>query len=179
MHNNDTNPLWAHNAGLIDAAILLIGRLQREAHPGFNYAQAVGPHLRHIIEHYTALLAALDSPSGLVDYDARERDLALQSVPQVTLAKLTTLRTRFETLMHSHGPAASLATSLTTRLQTGPAGELSIMSNTSLGRELCFLSSHTVHHFAVLVHLCHAAGVELGHDFDKAPATLAHERQAA
>ena len=179
MQNNDTAPLWAHNASLLSAAILLIERLQREAHAGFNYAQAVGPHLRHIIEHYTALLAALDASTGLVDYDARERDLALQSVPQVTIAKLQSLRARFEALITAEGPAASLTTLLTTRLQAGPVGELSVTSITSLGRELCFLSSHTVHHFAVLVHLCQAAGVDLGHDFGKAPATLAHERQAA
>ena len=176
MHtDNDNNPLWTHNASLLGQAIEMVVRLQNEALPSFHYAQAIGPHLRHIIEHYTALLAALESPSGLVDYDGRERDLTLQSVPQATVAKLQELRAR----MHVLAPATDLDTRLTTRLQAGPVGEFSITAVTSLGRELSFLSSHTVHHFAVMAQYCKTAGVDLGHDFGKAPATLAYERQSA
>ena len=36
MQNNDTAPLWAHNASLLSAAILLIERLQREAKRALN-----------------------------------------------------------------------------------------------------------------------------------------------
>jgi hypothetical protein len=50
---------------------------------------------------------------------------------------------------------------------------------TTLGRELLFLSSHTVHHFALVAQYCRAAGVEPEQDFGKAPATRAFERLAA
>jgi len=179
MQTDNSNPLWNHNAGLLGQAIEMVVRLQNEAQPGFHYPQAIGPHLRHIIEHYTALLAALDSPSGLVDYDGRERDMTLQSVPQATVSKLNELRARMHFLASVHSPATALDTPLTTCLKAGPVGEISVTSSTSLGRELSFLSSHTVHHFAVMAQYCKSAGVDLGHDFGKAPATLAYERQSA
>jgi hypothetical protein len=64
-------------------------------------------------------------------------------------------------------------------LQAGNAGELTVTVETTLGRELMFLSSHTVHHFALVAQYSKAAGVDLGHDFGKAPATVAFERKAA
>jgi hypothetical protein len=34
-----------------------------------------------------------------------------------------------------------------------------------------------VHHFALMAHYCKLAGVDLGPDFGKAPATVAFERK--
>jgi uncharacterized damage-inducible protein DinB len=170
--------LWHYNSALLLQAITMIERLQVQAAPNFVYAQAVGPHVRHIIEHYEALLRHLDTATSTsVDYDARERDMAVQSQPDVTKAKLRAVATRLDSL--SHQAAWQLDTPLQTCLQTGAQGELQMMVPTSLGRELLFLSSHTVHHFALLGHYCKAAGVDLGHDFGKAPSTLAFERKAA
>jgi hypothetical protein len=66
-----------------------------------------------------------------------------------------------------------------TCLKTGEAGDMELTVPSTLGRELLFLSSHTVHHFALLGNYCKAAGVEMGADFGKAPATVAFERHAA
>jgi len=179
MPTHTTSALWIYNASLLEQAAAMVVRLQNEATADFNYAQAIGPHLRHIIEHYTALLQALDSEAWLVDYDARERDLTLQSLPQASVAKLQELRARMLFLASTRGPYAAMNTPLSTCLQVGTAGELRVTVLTSLGRELTFLASHTVHHFAVLAQYSKAAGIDLGHHFGKAPATLAYERQSA
>jgi len=175
----NTTTLWLYNHNLLDQASDLILRLRSEAFPGFRYEQAIGPHIRHIIEHYTALFAALESPHGLVDYDARDRDMRTQSEANITLAKLGELQAKILRMTEMRGLQLSLSRPLVTRLQAGNKGELTREVATTLGRELMFLSSHTVHHFALLGLYSKAAGVDMGHDFGKAPATLAHELKAA
>lgn len=184
MHNPNApiaatdHPLWQHNRILLAQAIEVIDRLQNQASPSFNYAQAVGPHLRHIIEHYQALMASLSQrPPTCVDYDARQRAVDVQSRSEATRVCLDNLLTEWAIL--EADVALTLHMPLTTRLQSGVLGEYAIEVPTTLGRELLFLSSHTVHHFALLGHYCKAAGVDLGPDFGKAPSTLAFERQSA
>jgi hypothetical protein len=45
-------------------------------------------------------------------------------------------------------------------------------SNSSLRRELQFLISHTIHHYALIATLCARDGFELPADFGVAPSTL-------
>lgn len=173
--NTQTQALWQYNRALLTQAMETVQRLQAQARPGFDYAQAVGPHLRHIIEHYQALLRALrPAARRCVDYDERERDLDVQSRSEATLQALRQLMAEMAT--QAQNPDWRLDLPLETRLRSGPAGEFEVVVPTTLGRELLFLSSHTVHHFALLGHYCKAAGVDLGPDFGKAPATVAFER---
>lgn len=173
-----TCTLWQHNTFLLQQAVDLVDRLQAQAKPGFNYAQAVGPHLRHIIEHGQALLDALkNTGTPRVDYDARQRALDVQTQSHVTRIRLKQLMT--DMALHEGDVSKDLNLPMTTLLQSGAGGETAVEVQTTLGRELLFLASHTVHHFALVGHYCKAAGVDLGPDFGKAPATLAFERQVA
>ena len=170
--------LWQYNMALLTQTTAMIDALQAGASPTFQYAQAVGPHVRHILEHYQALIAHVESPeSSSVDYDARDRDMLVQSQPASTKAKVVWVRARLGALAKQ--PELVLSTPLSTRLKTGEAGDTELTVPSTLGRELLFLSSHTVHHFALLGHYCKAAGVEMDADFGKAPATVAFERLAA
>jgi hypothetical protein len=45
------------------------------------------------------------------------------------------------------------------------------------GRELQFLVSHTVHHFAMIGGICRALEVEMEENFGVAPSTLRHRAQ--
>ncbi len=178
MHRTSapTSPaaLWQYNAVLLTQAIAMVERLLAQARPGFVYARAVGPHLRHIVEHYQAVLTALPTASRCVDYDARDRDLRMQSEPEATLGALRQTITQLSICAEDAGH--TLAMPLATRLQAGLSGELEATVPTTLGRELLFLASHTVHHYALLGHYCREAGVDLGPDFGKAPATIAFEQ---
>jgi uncharacterized damage-inducible protein DinB len=169
--------LWDYNAHLLMQALNLVQRLQNEAALGFNFSQAVGPHVRHIIEHYAALIDTLEGVSAILCYDARERNLVLQNVPDMAAAKLQKLIANL--LQLALAKSWHLDSSLATTLKTGTQGELEITVNTSLGRELLFLSSHTVHHFALLNQYAQRAGVDMGVNFGKAPATLAYERKTS
>jgi hypothetical protein len=172
--NNSAAALWQYNAALLAQAGAMVTRLGAEAAADFDYARAVGPHLRHIIEHYLALVNALAAGDRCVCYDARTRDLRVQTDPAATLSALKHLTDSFAALAHEK--SLVLQTPLLTRLLAGARGEIEHTVETTLGRELLFLSSHTVHHFAPLGQYCRNAGVELGHDFGKAPATLAFEQ---
>jgi uncharacterized damage-inducible protein DinB len=170
--------LWQYNTVLLTQVIAMIEALQAGAGPTFQYAQAVGPHVRHILEHYQALIVHLESPeSSSVDYDARDRDMLVQSQPEATKVRVRWVEARLGAL--SERPGLVLNTPLPTRLKTGETGDMELTVPSTLGRELLFLSSHTVHHFALLGHYCKAAGVEMNPDFGKAPATVAFERLAA
>ena len=176
--------LWAYNMGLLSQAVVMIERLKLEANADFNYAQAVGPHARHIIEHYQALLKGLDGLTALnsgaghrIDYDGRLRDLALQSQPDVTLASLREIQGTMRSQCFENPLSLSLDTSVHTVFQVGLQGEIDVVTHSTLGRELLFVGSHTVHHFALMAHYCKLAGVDLGADFGKAPSTVAFERK--
>ncbi len=172
--NAEVSELCTYNIELLKQMSGVIDLLQQQASETFNYAQAVGPHLRHVIEHYSALLNTVHGEGRCIDYDARERNLAIQNVPVVTLAKIQNLIDQFEALAAE--PELQPDQPLQTRLRSGLAGEREFIVSTTLARELLFLASHAVHHFALVGHYCNDAGVELGHDFGKAPSTIAFER---
>ncbi|MEC9405895.1 MAG: hypothetical protein VX549_01320 [Pseudomonadota bacterium] len=130
----------------------------------------VGPHLRHIVDHYNCLAHGVTQ--GLIDYDARERcrqtELSVARARQVLQAIRQALAE-----LRRHPDVA-----LTVRLATDPGG-VSIESRSSLARELQFVQGHAVHHFALVRAVLDAIGVHLPESFGKAPATLRHERASA
>ena len=171
----DVTALYTYNIDLLTQILNVIEVLQHQAAATFNYAQAVGPHLRHVIEHYSAFLHAIAQDVVCVDYDARDRNLAVQNVPAITLSKIHDLIDQFRALAEQN--ALSLDHPVRTRLKSGLTGEQDFLVASTIGRELLFLSSHTVHHFALVSRYCRDAGVDLGHDFGKAPSTIAFERR--
>ncbi len=132
--------------------------------------QPVGAQYRHILEHYQSFLAGL--PAGRIDYDARPRDARLE-VSRFA-AKEVTLR-HFAGLGALDGAGDwELLVRMDCGDKVGTQWRLS-----SVGRELQFLCSHTVHHFALIALLLDDAEVELGAEFGVAPSTLAYQRTAS
>jgi hypothetical protein len=133
---------------------------------------AVGPHVRHVIEHYEALHRA--AATGRVDYDRRPRDAAIESVPAIAVARLRRLQAEL-----ARWTAVELGADITVRLLGGVSGEHEFTVRSSLGRELMFVASHAVHHYALLVTHCRALDVPLPDGFGVAPATVAWRRAGA
>jgi hypothetical protein len=46
-----------------------------------------------------------------------------------------------------------------------------VVTQSTIGRELVFVTSHTIHHNAVVVYLLRAHGIEMGPRFGVSPAT--------
>jgi uncharacterized damage-inducible protein DinB len=169
---NDIVEENAHAIGqLIEMLENLPGNLYRRSF-GQRKQHVIGKHVRHIIDHYSALLSATASPGALLDYENRNRDLSLETDRRAGANRLSeilrTLRSRFSA-DHSDG-LAMLHTS----------DEQGQVVKTSVDRELVFLASHTIHHMAIIGMLAEQAGVEVGAEFGVHPSTLRYlQRQAS
>jgi hypothetical protein len=161
--------LLRFNIDLLDQAVSLVQAHEHAGAPAFgDYA---GAHLRHVIEHYEALLLRPDA--DVIDYDNRPRDRELERCAQSARARLQRLQQSLRAW-----PAATLETPIRVSSRIGVAGEIEFETRSSVGRELVFLASHAVHHFALLQVYCHEHGLSMGSRFGVAPATLAHRLQA-
>ncbi len=130
--------------------------------------QTLGRHLRHILDHYQALLEGCGA--GRIDYESRERAPGLEREPALALERLSEIRDGLARLTeHSSTPLQ-----LTYPVEEGG---VSLSLTTSLARELAFLTSHAVHHMALLGLLAQQLGVALPDDFGVHPSTLRHWRR--
>jgi len=140
------------------------------APPGVS---AVGVHFRHVFDHYHAFFIGL--AAGEIDYDARARQVPLETDRALALATALGFLTDLDRLPASLG-ARQIRVSV--RSVAGPAEEPD-WSDSTVKRELQFLVSHTVHHYALMKELLRRVGVEVGDSFGVAPSTLAALRRDA
>lgn len=131
----------------------------------------VGGHVRHCLDHIRALLDT--APGGIVDYDQRVRGTRIESDPQAARDEIRRLRHVAEAA--ADRPAAS---PLIVRVLLTP-DRPAVEAPSTLGRELAFVLSHTVHHNAMIRSMALSLGVSLPSVFGVAPSTLAHRRDQA
>jgi uncharacterized damage-inducible protein DinB len=148
----------------------LLARLGDEAFkapPGDRPRTAgVGSHLRHCLDFYRCFLRDLES--GRIDYDRRDRDLRIESDRSAALVALEDVVNRLQALDEVQADRT-----IEVRGDAGPCEDpAAAWHRSTVGRELRFLASHTVHHYALIAHLLRALGVELDEEFGVAPATL-------
>lgn len=105
----------------------------------------IGRHFRHIIEHYYSLID--NNFEGLIDYDSRERNLRLENDRQFMIASLSGVINSLETLKTDQ---SKLDSKIQVRSNEGIGEENSPLSESTIRRELQFLISHTVHHYALI-----------------------------
>ncbi|SRR5680860_1639109 len=165
--NRALNRIVEENTHAISQLVQLLdqmpGALYRRCF-GARNQHVIGKHVRHIIDHYSALLAATSGAGSLLDYENRNRDLSLETDRRAARDSLETtmdaLRRRFE------GPCESEL-----GMRHNSAGEHQTVK-TSVERELVFLASHTIHHMAIIGMLAEQAGVKVSSDFGVHPSTL-------
>lgn len=131
----------------------------------------VGGHVRHTIDHIRSLVDG--RVSGCINYDARERGTSIESLPAAASAELNALVTAVEALRRiDHQEPVTVAIMPT---RDGRAVGLS----STLGRELAFVLSHTIHHNASIRGMALVLGVTPPTTFGYAPSTLAHQDSKA
>jgi len=163
----ELSELIDYNRAVLDQALTVIAA--HEASPQADFAQHSGPHLRHVVEHYEALLEHLHERR--IDYDDRRRDPQVQRSPRFARMRLQQLSAQLASLRIEW-----LRDPLTIRLRGGLDGETVFASQSTIARELLFVASHAVHHYAMIQLYCAQDGIDLGRDFGKAPSTRHHER---
>ena len=134
--------------------------------PGPGPIGGIGAQVRHLTEFFEAFLDGLGT--GRVDYDRRSRDTRLEADPARSGELLAELQDRIESQDWPTGP-------LEVRMDEGGAR----WTSSSVERELRFLHTHTVHHFAIIRLLLEGRGAKVEPGFGLAPSTLLHRRRVA
>jgi hypothetical protein len=169
-----SDPLVDDNVSLIDQGVRLLGDLPADvftARSPATLGASIGGHLRHNLDHYACFLRGL--PVGRIDYDDRERAPHIETDPA---AAATALR-RAAAGLHELPPRA-LDREVDVRMDTGESEERP-WTRSTVRRELQFLLSHTVHHYALIAMICHQHERPVDEDFGVAPSTLKYRRRAA
>jgi hypothetical protein len=130
------------------------------------HGSSVGQHVRHTLEFYQCLLH--QSPSGQIDYDARLRNLQLETDPAVALLAVEVLTEKILLL----NPDTVLQLHSTFQEHT-------IKTKSTLARELIYLIEHTIHHFAIIKIALHEQypDVKLPANFGVAYSTIKYHLQ--
>jgi hypothetical protein len=170
LGNSTMERLLGFNQQVLDQALAVVGghAVPGAQHSAPPFAGPVGAHLRHLVEHYEALVIGLTR--GVVDYDGRPRDRQLETNPTLARDRLLGLRQvlgRWAPDMLDR-PVQVLG-------QGGITGDFDFCVTSSVGRELAFLASHAMHHFALLAEHLQRHGVPVPAHFGKAPGTVANE----
>jgi hypothetical protein len=149
----------------------LLERLDDLQYAGkLNSWASVGAQYRHVLDHYQSFLRGL--ASARVDYDARARN---EWVERSRFAALGATQECLEGLTVLAGAADR---PMLVQMDSGSGPDLPDWRPSSAGRELQFLCSHTVHHYALIRLLLEGARVELEQGFRVAPSTLSYRRAA-
>lgn len=169
--DNLVETLIADNVEALRQGIELIERLDDGL-----YVQAcqelslsgVGCHFRHCIDFYLKFLAGLES--GRINYDTRERDGQIETHRLIAIAKLNSIIAELGELLAVTTPAEIEVLLEDSSNSKDAAG----WSRSSVKRELQFLLSHTIHHYALIALALRLHGFEPGAEFGIAPSTLRH-----
>ena len=132
---------------------------------------SIGGHVRHCLDHVNALVTGLHT--ARVAYDARVRGTAVESRRDAAIAEARRLARALSAIDGVHGDVA-----LTVEVRIDPTGEAHALVRSTLGRELAFVASHTVHHFAIIALLLHEMGIAVPQRFGYAPSTPTPELAA-
>ena len=133
------------------------------------FQSSVGAHVRHCLDHFYALLQAFED--GNVDYEKRERGTKLETNKHLAVRAVQELRERFGDLKINKGDGR-MPVCLSVALEAPMNKNFSVTwVNTTLERELHFVTSHTVHHLALVKVMCAMQGETLGSDVGLAAGT--------
>ncbi|MBL8880658.1 MAG: DinB family protein [Phycisphaerales bacterium] len=152
-------------------ALELVSDAQYTTRPVGNFDSSIGGHVRHCLDHIASICSAQSADT--LDYDLRERGTAVECDRSCALREIDRLSRALE---HWNDENADRGIRLAVTLSGDGARA---MVDSTLGRELAFVHSHTIHHNATIASMARTLGAALPDRFGYAPATLAYLRQNA
>lgn len=126
------------------------------------FNSSVGSHVRHNLDHYSNFLKGIKT--GKINYDNRQRDLLIETKRIAAINLINEICNHLNTLDEPAKP-----------LQIWLADTESLDGKwitTTVLRELEFLMSHTIHHYAIITIMCRLEGLAVEKGFGIAPSTL-------
>lgn len=166
-----TASLITDNIRYLEQALTLLRALDDDAFTHTDpprHTGSIGAHLRHNLDHYRSLLDGFDT--HIIDYDARERDVRIEIDREYAATQIHHTIQRLRQLGAPDGETALLV-----KMDCGD--ETAQWARSTLARELEFLVSHTVHHYALIAIIARLQGIAPDAEFGVAPSTLRYQRQ--
>lgn len=132
------------------------------------FTASMGKHLRHVTEHYQIFLDGL-TPNN-IDYDHRQRDQVEENERSSMLLNISNLCNQLKALPTKYSGCETI--SITTAVDEQAP---SPTAASSIDRELIFLHSHSVHHYAIVSAILKLQNIQVDSNFGIASSTLIHE----
>jgi len=134
-----------------------------------TFGSGIGSHMRHVLDHYSSFLAGLET--GLVNYDDRARESRIETDRTSGIERAKSLLKKLSDSRVDPDQAIKVIVSANTK-------EDDAQSMSTFGRELQFLASHTVHHYALIAIASRMQGIDPPLTFGIAPSTLKYMQTA-
>ncbi len=151
---------------LLDDMRSMIERIDDDSYaapaPG-RASGSIGGHVRHCLDHVNTLIAA--TRTGLCAYDRRARGTPVERSRPSALQRINDLVTD---LRQTGTDVGDVPVAVESQLDTDGT---TVVTMSTLGRELMFVTSHTIHHNALIAHLLASRGIGMDERFGLAPAT--------
>lgn len=122
----------------------------------------IGAHMRHCLDFFDRLIDGVEE--GAIDYDRRERDERVEVDRDYAVARMERVLKRIAALEKVDGTQR-----VSVRADADP-DEAPLES--TVARELKFVMSHTIHHYAIMAMYMRQAGCAVAPEFGVAPSTL-------
>jgi len=133
---------------------------------------SVGGHVRHCLDHVQSLLTSIDT--GHLDYDHRARGTPVERLRSSAIGVIDEMVESLEVLP---GFVITRPLSVYVRMSSDAASPVSVLS--SVGRELAYVLSHTIHHNAIVNAMVKTLGGCVPERFGYAPSTIRNMEQNA
>ncbi len=158
---------------VIQQGIDLLSRLSQEDYTTTEpqcFSNTIGGHIRHNIDHYQCFFAGLEGRR--IDYDARQRSADIEYDNQVAIAAMEALIEQFEAI-----DSVRLQQEIWVKMSSSAEhNSEDTYGMSSVYREMQFLLSHTIHHYAIISAMCMLKGVSVDPEFGIAPSTIKYQR---
>ncbi len=137
----------------------------------------MGSHVRHVLDMFYAFKLGVINDE-VIDYDLRRRGAAIETSLVAALVDITHTIEWIDSMFSSAGTlSTALEQVVSVKTEVCLSCTVSVHVESNLGRELIFVASHAVHHFALLATIAKLQGVCLDDNFGVAPATRTFLRQ--
>lgn len=137
-----------------------------------HFISSAGTHMRHILDHYLALKDGLNQ--GLVNYNKRNRFSSVETCPETALLEWQRVELWLKQVSQLDADLP-----LTVTCETSISETQNTQTQSTLARELVFVSSHAIHHFSLLAVINSLLGNKDEVNFGIAPTTASYIRQQA
>ena len=147
----------------VAAIVMAVDAETYRARPFKQVSGSIGEHVRHCLDHIAALVASRSTPT--LSYDTRERGTAVESDPAEALRRIVHIESALD-----QWTAHRLDEPIYVTAMISDSGE-TVSGWSTLAREIAFVSSHTIHHRALIGILLAYHGIAVAERFGYAPST--------